>query len=154
MAGLPAFLHSVLALLVLIATCRASEAQLQGQALDKSSNTNTYPDTSNQVQLIHITTIDVLTEPQSQRQLQSQCEPELSPRQAEERTRLLQKISRDADLRTWDSKHPRWPLLEALHGFRRYRNITGAEIDRFEGLYKHVPKKHKKVIQTYLLPFP
>lgn len=61
----------------------------------------------------------------------------------EERGHLLQHIHRSSG--KWDSGHPRWKVLEALHGFDRYRAITGAEIDRFEGLYKHVPEKHKKV---------
>lgn len=61
----------------------------------------------------------------------------------EERARLLGRIDRGNS--QWDDKHPRWKLLEALHGFDRYKEITTAEIDRFEGLYKHVPMHHKKV---------
>lgn len=61
----------------------------------------------------------------------------------EERERLLHRIDRESG--QWDDKHPRWKILEALHGFDRYYDITGAEIDRFEGLYKHVPQKHKQV---------
>ena len=61
----------------------------------------------------------------------------------EERERLLQRIDRESG--QWDDKLPRWKVLEALHGFDRYNDITGAEIGRFEGLYKHVPQKHKQV---------
>lgn len=64
-------------------------------------------------------------------------------RREDERGRLFGRIDRDSA--QWDSKHPRWKLLEALHGFHRYKDITIAEIDRFEGLYKHVPRNHKKV---------
>jgi hypothetical protein len=61
-----------------------------------------------------------------------------------ERQRLLQHI--DRNLGKWDQNHPRWRLFEALHGFDNYREIAGAEIDRFEDLYKHVPQRHKQVV--------
>lgn len=64
----------------------------------------------------------------------------------EERERLIQRIERAEG--KWDGNHPRWRILEALHGFDRYRDVAGAEIARFEGLYKHVPQKHKKVLAT------
>lgn len=64
-------------------------------------------------------------------------------RYEDEHGRLLDRVGRNSA--QWDNKHPRWKLLEALHGFDRYKDITVAEIDRFEGLYKHVPRNHKKV---------
>jgi hypothetical protein len=64
----------------------------------------------------------------------------------EERQRLLQRIGRSSG--RWDSNHPRWRLLEALHGFDRYRDVAGAESDCFEGLFQHVPAKHKKVCHS------
>lgn len=63
-----------------------------------------------------------------------------------EHAQLLQRL--DRNIGKWDKKHPRRQILEALHGFDRYETIVGAEINRFEDLYKHVPKKHKKVRQT------
>ena len=56
---------------------------------------------------------------------------------------LLKSLDRNAG--KWNKKHPRWQVLEALHGYDKYEKIVGAEIDRFESLYKHVPQRHKKV---------
>ncbi|KAK4500309.1 hypothetical protein PRZ48_008498 [Zasmidium cellare] len=63
-----------------------------------------------------------------------------------ERERVLHEIDRRHG--RWNNKHPRWSILEALHGYDRYREIAGAEIDRFEGLYKHVAKEHKKILES------
>lgn len=46
----------------------------------------------------------------------------------------------------WNKDHPRWSLLEALHGYDRYQELAGSEVDRFEDLYKHVPRSHKKLL--------
>ncbi|ETN43496.1 uncharacterized protein HMPREF1541_02655 [Cyphellophora europaea CBS 101466] len=67
-------------------------------------------------------------------------------RHEQERERLLHRIRRETG--KWDDKHPRWKILEALHGFARYRDLAGAEVDRFEDLYKHVPSKHKKILES------
>ncbi|PPJ60426.1 hypothetical protein CBER1_07330 [Cercospora berteroae] len=56
--------------------------------------------------------------------------------------------SMDRSTGKWNKKHPRWQVLEALHGYDKYEKIAGAEIDRFEGLYKHVPKKHKQILDS------
>jgi hypothetical protein len=59
------------------------------------------------------------------------------------REELLKRIHRNHG--AWGKTHPRWQLLEALHAFDRYQTIAAAEIDRFENLYRHVPKRHKTV---------
>ena len=61
----------------------------------------------------------------------------------DERHRLLQRLDQKSG--KWDQNHPRWRLFEALRGFDNYREIAGAEISRFEDLYKYVPQKHKQV---------
>lgn len=91
---------------------------------------------TNQIQLIRVSTVDIVQPSVKQRQ-------SLPPRYAEERERLLRRLDRKYG--KWQDKHPRWKLLEALHGFDHYSEIIGAEIDRFEGLYHHVPKRHKQV---------
>ncbi|KAF7193065.1 Carnosine N-methyltransferase [Pseudocercospora fuligena] len=63
-----------------------------------------------------------------------------------EHAQLIKRL--DRNIGKWDKKHPRWQILEALHGFDRYETIVGAEITRFEDLYKHVPKKHKKLLSS------
>lgn len=92
-----------------------------------------YPDAEH-VQIVQVSIVDVLREPQWDRSCQEK---------AVERDRLLARIDRSAG--SFDDKHPRWRLLEALHGFNNYRDIAGAEIDRFESLFQHVPKQQKKV---------
>ncbi|PIA90787.1 Carnosine N-methyltransferase [Cercospora beticola] len=62
------------------------------------------------------------------------------------REQLLKSI--DRNIGKWNKKHPRWQVLEALDGYDKYEKIVGAEIDRFERLYKHVPKKHKKILDS------
>ncbi|EHY57780.1 hypothetical protein HRR83_005309 [Exophiala dermatitidis] len=140
-------LHLVLALIGLIVTvlgetssATSSNTPSQGLVLEQSAEVDAT--NQDQVQLVHVTTLNVVR-PQAQGQVL--CDA-ASPREIQERERLLRKIARDD--RAWDSKHPRWSILEALLGFHRYREITGAEIDRFDGLYKHVPKKHKKLLET------
>lgn len=66
-------------------------------------------------------------------------------RYAFEHSHLLRRIDRKKV--KWDKKHPRWEILDALHAYDIYEETAGEEIKRFEGLYKHVPAKHKKVSQ-------
>ena len=97
-----------------------------------------------QIQFIRNTTVDVVQRPRwNDHDNNTHLVPGIH---ADERARLLQSLSRDKG--NWDNKHPRWKLLEALHAFDRYQEIAGAEINRFEGLYKHVPRRHKKVSNT------
>ncbi|KAM3414456.1 hypothetical protein BST61_g9621 [Cercospora zeina] len=72
--------------------------------------------------------------------------PAHGDRHAVAREQLLRSIDRNSG--KWNKKHPRWQVLEALHGYDKYEQIAGAEIDRFEHLYKHVPKKHKTILDS------
>lgn len=64
-------------------------------------------------------------------------------RNAVEYAQLMKRLDRKKG--KWDKHHPRWELLEALYAYDTYEQNAGDEIRRYEGLYKHVPAKHKKV---------
>lgn len=51
----------------------------------------------------------------------------------------------------WNVHHPRHRLLDALYGYSRYYERQKAELDRLEGLYKHVSKAQKSVSNPILL---
>lgn len=97
------------------------------------------------IQVVYVTTVDVL--PQAQ-------ERHSTPRQDAGKARVLKRLSRESG--TWGKGHPRWSILEALQAFDHYRNLTGSEIDRLEGLYQHVPKAHKNASPAppFFLIFP
>jgi hypothetical protein len=60
-----------------------------------------------------------------------------------EKTELLKRLSRKHG--TWNSNHPRWRLLDALHGYVAYYSRQAEELDRLKGLYKKVSKSQKAV---------
>ncbi|KAK1958603.1 N2227-domain-containing protein [Colletotrichum sublineola] len=68
-----------------------------------------------------------------------------SPRHEQEKKNLLKRMSKSHG--KWDTNHPRHRLLEALFGFSRYKARHMAEIDRWKGLYKHVSKVQKAVLE-------
>ncbi|SMQ52543.1 unnamed protein product [Zymoseptoria tritici ST99CH_1A5] len=74
--------------------------------------------------------------------------PECSPwehQQVVERGKALRRIGGKAKS---DAKRtPRTTLLDALHAFDRYQETAGAEIQRFEDLYRNVPKDHKRILE-------
>lgn len=88
-----------------------------------------------QVVVTHISTLTVL-EPAS--------EPN-STRNREEKERLLKRLQRNRG--KWDSSHPRYRLLTALHGFFRYKEGNLAEVERWRGLYKRMPQRQRSVSQ-------
>jgi carnosine N-methyltransferase len=45
----------------------------------------------------------------------------------------------------WNAQHPRHRLLDALYGYSRYYERQKVELDRVEGLYKHVSKAQRSV---------
>ncbi|KAK4107999.1 N2227-domain-containing protein [Canariomyces notabilis] len=47
----------------------------------------------------------------------------------------------------WNEHHPRYRLLEALRGFSHYAQTQRTELDRLRGLYNHVSKKQKAVLE-------
>ena len=63
----------------------------------------------------------------------------------DEKNRLLARLDKSSG--SWNKHHPRYRLLQALHGFRRYKERNLAELDRWRGLYKHVSSAHKKVCE-------
>ncbi|KAK1980071.1 N2227-like protein-domain-containing protein [Colletotrichum cereale] len=68
-----------------------------------------------------------------------------SPRHEQEKKSLLKRMSRLHG--KWDTSHPRHRLLEALFGFSRYKARHMVELDRWKGLYKHVSKAQKAVVE-------
>ncbi|EFQ97687.1 methyltransferase [Nannizzia gypsea CBS 118893] len=71
----------------------------------------------------------------------------ISTRQLEEETRLRDRIRRDSK-RKWDSSHPRYRLLTAMHGFARYKDRNLAEAERWSTLYLNSPKRHRTLIES------
>ncbi|KAJ4156115.1 hypothetical protein LMH87_001328 [Akanthomyces muscarius] len=74
-------------------------------------------------------------------------EPIKGSRHEAEKERLLQTMQRD---HSWSSTHPRHRLLDALFGFQSYYERQQAELERFRGLYKHVSKKHKTLLDLHI----
>ncbi|KAK0388834.1 hypothetical protein NLU13_5077 [Sarocladium strictum] len=73
---------------------------------------------------------------------------ELTPRHADEKERLLKRLSKSSG--KWNNHHPRHRLLDALHGFTRYYARQNEEIERLRGLYKKVTKSQKKLLEHNL----
>ncbi|KAF6823976.1 methyltransferase domain-containing protein [Colletotrichum plurivorum] len=69
-----------------------------------------------------------------------------SPRHEQEKKNLLKRMSKSHG--KWDTNHPRSRLLDALFGYSRYKPRHMAELDRWRGLYKHVSKAQKKVLEN------
>ncbi|KAM5435557.1 putative carnosine N-methyltransferase [Microsporum canis] len=67
-------------------------------------------------------------------------------RQLEEESRLRDRLKRDN--RKWDSSHPRYRLLTAMHGFARYKDRNLAELERWSALYSNTPKRHRTFIES------
>ena len=59
------------------------------------------------------------------------------------RDKLLSSIDRSVG--DWTPSHPRYRLLDALHGFEKYYERQRAEVDRFKNLYKSVTRTQKNV---------
>jgi hypothetical protein len=66
-----------------------------------------------------------------------------SQRHIDEKERLLKRL--DKSTGKWNNHHPRYRLLDAMHGFVRYYDRQNEEIERLKGLYKKVSKPQKKV---------
>ncbi|KAG8676322.1 hypothetical protein FPOAC1_002325 [Fusarium poae] len=47
----------------------------------------------------------------------------------------------------WNAHHPRHRLLDALYGYNRYYERQKLELDRLKGLYKHVSKAQKSLLE-------
>jgi hypothetical protein len=66
-----------------------------------------------------------------------------SPRDRLEKVHLMKRMGRNQG--KWSSSHPRYRLLDALHGFVKYRERNMADVDRWRKMYKSVSKKQKHV---------
>ncbi|KJK83992.1 hypothetical protein H634G_00355 [Metarhizium anisopliae BRIP 53293] len=65
-----------------------------------------------------------------------------------EKERLLSIMARDHG--TWSPNHPRYRLLDALHGFSKYYERQRADVDRLRGLYKYASKSQKQFLEKHL----
>ncbi|KAF5024862.1 hypothetical protein F66182_3101 [Fusarium sp. NRRL 66182] len=71
-------------------------------------------------------------------------EPSTS-RHVEANKKLAQSLARDSG--TWNVHHPRHRLLDALYGYSRYYERQKVDLDRVQGLYKHVSKAQKSLLE-------
>ncbi|KAF9762207.1 hypothetical protein IL306_003500 [Fusarium sp. DS 682] len=75
---------------------------------------------------------------------QASCHPD-TPRHVEAKKKLDKSMA--IGWGNWNAHHPRHRLLDALYGYRRYHERQKAELDRFEGLYKHVSRAQKSLLE-------
>ncbi|KAJ6439830.1 hypothetical protein O9K51_07721 [Purpureocillium lavendulum] len=71
-----------------------------------------------------------------------------SQRHHDEKARLLESLSRKNG--KWTPSHPRHRLLDALHGFLKYKDGQGAEVKRLRDLYSRVSKSQKALLDHHL----
>ncbi|KAK7418442.1 hypothetical protein QQX98_003934 [Neonectria punicea] len=71
-----------------------------------------------------------------------------TPRHILEKKRLLDALARPHG--SLPTNHPRYRLLDALHGFTNYQERQKAELDRLKGLYKHVSKSQKSLLEHHV----
>ncbi|KAG9501562.1 hypothetical protein J7337_007253 [Fusarium musae] len=75
---------------------------------------------------------------------QFSCNPD-TPRHVEAKKKLDKSMA--IGWGVWNAQHPRHRLLDALYGYRRYHERQKAEVDRFEGLYKHVSRAQRSLLE-------
>ncbi|KAG7110689.1 hypothetical protein HYQ44_011079 [Verticillium longisporum] len=68
-----------------------------------------------------------------------------SPRYEAEHKALLKRMSKSHG--KWDTTHPRARLLDALHGYVRYRERQTAELDKWRRMYKNTSSSQKMVLE-------
>ncbi|WZH47290.1 N2227-like protein-domain-containing protein [Fusarium acuminatum] len=68
-----------------------------------------------------------------------------TPRHVEARKKLNKSMQRGWG--NWNAQHPRHRLLDALYGYSRYYERQKVELDRVEGLYKHVSKAQRSLLE-------
>ncbi|KAK3304854.1 N2227-like protein-domain-containing protein [Chaetomium strumarium] len=66
-------------------------------------------------------------------------------RHLKEKEMLRQRLDKKQGV--WNEHHPRHRLLEALRGFSAYAETQQTELNRLKGLYRHVSKQQKKVLE-------
>ncbi|RBA20962.1 hypothetical protein FPRO05_08409 [Fusarium proliferatum] len=75
---------------------------------------------------------------------QFSCNPD-TPRHVEAKKKLDKSMA--IGWGNWNAQHPRHRLLDALYGYRRYHERQKAEVDRFEGLYKHASRAQRSLLE-------
>ncbi|KAG5999619.1 hypothetical protein E4U43_001970, partial [Claviceps pusilla] len=80
--------------------------------------------------------------------VQQLVQASLASRHDVEKERLLFVMSRQHG--TWSPNHPRYRLLDALHGFSKYDERQQAGVDRLRDLYALMPKAQKKFLEDHL----
>ncbi|KAF5687529.1 trehalase [Fusarium denticulatum] len=75
---------------------------------------------------------------------QFSCNPD-TPRHVEAKKKLDKSMA--IGWGVWNAQHPRHRLLDALYGYRKYHERQKAEVDRFEGLYKHVSRAQRSLLE-------
>ncbi|KAG5929019.1 hypothetical protein E4U42_007446 [Claviceps africana] len=65
-----------------------------------------------------------------------------------EKERLFSVMSRQHG--TWSPNHPRYRLLDALHGFAKYYERQRTDVNRLRDLYALMPKAQKKLLEGHL----
>lgn len=80
--------------------------------------------------------------------IQQLVQASLASRHDVEKERLLFVMSRQHG--TWSPNHPRYRLLDALHGFSKYDERQRAGVDRLRDLYALMPRAQKKVFTVSL----
>ncbi|RGP81756.1 hypothetical protein FLONG3_141 [Fusarium longipes] len=68
-----------------------------------------------------------------------------TPRHVEAKKKLTKSMARGWG--NWSGHHPRHRLLDALYGYSRYYERQKSELNRLEGLYKHVSKAQKSLLE-------
>ncbi|KAM0558042.1 hypothetical protein ACHAPJ_005209 [Fusarium lateritium] len=68
-----------------------------------------------------------------------------TPRHVEAKKKLAKDMARWWG--NWNANHPRHRLLDAMYGFSRYYERQKLDLDRIEGLYKHVSKAQKSILE-------
>jgi hypothetical protein len=74
-----------------------------------------------------------------------------SPRHVAEKRRLLETLKR-ADDQNWTTDHPRFRLLQAMHGFIRHQERYTDQLDTWEESYLGLPVAQKKVSARKSVP--
>ena len=73
---------------------------------------------------------------------QATCDPQ-EMRQMQENERLLGSLNRDKGM--WERRHPRYRLLDALHGYLSHYDLVSKDVNRWRSMYQNIPKQQRKV---------
>ncbi|QPC76725.1 hypothetical protein HYE68_007477 [Fusarium pseudograminearum] len=77
--------------------------------------------------------------------LEEASETPSTPRHVEANKKLTKAMAKGWG--NWNAHHPRHRLLDALYGYSRYYERQKAELGRLEGLYKHVSKAQRSLLE-------